>query len=101
MNANTHYRNGKMVKKFAAPALLGLGLHGPALITTAASEDAPVAIISDQIRRQGFACTEPRRAERDRDASRPHQTVWILHCANATYRVTLVPDMAARVETVK
>jgi len=60
--------------------------------------DTPVNIISDQIRRQGYACDEPRQAERDREASRPNLTVWILRCGNATYRVTLIPDMAARVE---
>jgi hypothetical protein len=61
----------------------------------------PVEIISDHIRRQGYACDEPREAERDRAASRPNETVWILRCGNATYRVTLIPDMAARVERLK
>jgi hypothetical protein len=60
--------------------------------------DTPAAIISDHIRRQGYTCEEPRAAERDQPASRPNETVWILRCGNATYRVTLVPDMAARVE---
>jgi hypothetical protein len=67
----------------------------------ATAVDTPVAIISDQIRRQGYACDEPRKAERDRAASRPNETVWILTCGNATYRVTLVPDMAAHVERLK
>jgi hypothetical protein len=63
--------------------------------------DTPVEIISDQIRRQGYACDEPRQAARDRQASRPNETVWILHCDTITYRVILVPDMAARVERVE
>jgi hypothetical protein len=67
-------------------------------VAQAPAGDTPVNIISDQIRRQGFACDEPRQAERDRQASRPNETVWILRCGNASYRVTLVPDMAARVE---
>jgi hypothetical protein len=67
-------------------------------LAQAPAGDTPVNIISDQIRRQGFACDEPRQAERDRQASRPNETVWILRCGNATYRVTLVPDMAAHVE---
>jgi hypothetical protein len=67
-------------------------------VAQAPAGDTPVNIISDQIRRQGFACDEPRQAERDRQASRPNETVWILRCGNATYRVTLIPDMAARVE---
>jgi hypothetical protein len=67
-------------------------------VAQAPAGDTPVNIISDQIRRQGFACDEPRQAERDQRASRPNETVWILRCGNATYRVTLVPDMAAHVE---
>ena len=63
--------------------------------------DTPVEIISDQIRRQGYACDEPRQAARDRQASRPNETVWILRCNTITYRVILVPDMAARVERVE
>ena len=70
-------------------------------VSQAPAGDAPVAIISDQIRRQGYACDEPRKAERDREASRPNLTVWVLTCGNATYRVTLIPDMAARVEQLK
>src|SRR5262245_6625058 len=62
--------------------------------------DTPAEIISDQIRRQGYACDEPRHATRDRQASRPNETVWILRCNTITYRVILVPDMAARVERV-
>ena len=45
--------------------------------------------------------TSPAQAERDQPASRPNETVWILRCGNATYRVTLIPDMAARVERLK
>jgi hypothetical protein len=67
-------------------------------VAQALPSETPVNIISDQIRRQGFACDEPRQAERDPQASRPNETVWILRCGNATYRVTLIPDMAARVE---
>src|SRR5262245_5474122 len=70
-------------------------------VSQAGGGDTPVGIISDQIRRQGYACDEPRQAERDREASRPNQTVWVLTCGNATYRVTLIPDMAARVERLK
>jgi hypothetical protein len=67
-------------------------------VAQALPSETPVNIISDQIRRQGFACDEPRQAERDQQASRPNETVWIMRCGNATYRVTLIPDMAARVE---
>ena len=79
-----------------------LGAEGGDLILTQAQiDEAPARIVSDQIRRQGYACDEPRQAERDREASRPNQTVWVLTCGNATYRVTLIPDMDARVERLK
>ena len=70
-------------------------------VSQALPSETPANVVSDQIRRQGYACDEPRQAERDREASRPNLTVWILTCANATYRVTLIPDMAARVEQLK
>ena len=71
------------------------------VMSQATGGDTPVGIISDHIRRQGYACEEPRHAERDQPASRPNETVWILRCGDVTYRVTLIPDMAARVERLK
>jgi hypothetical protein len=65
------------------------------------AQDTPANIISDHIRRQGYACDEPRHAERDEQASRPNGAVWTLSCRNAKYRVTLIPDMAANVELIK
>jgi hypothetical protein len=61
------------------------------LISQVEAADTPASII---------ACEEPRQAERDRQASRPNETVWILRCGSTTYRVTLIPDMAARLELV-
>lgn len=65
------------------------------------AQDTPVGIIAAQVRLQGHTCDEPRSAERDMQASKPHLSVWILTCKNATYLVTLVPDMAARIEVRK
>lgn len=76
--------------------VLGLGAGGACL-----AQETPVAIIAAQIRQQGFTCEEPRRAERDVQASRPNEVVWMLICENTTYRVTLIPNMAARVEVRK
>jgi hypothetical protein len=53
--------------------------------------------VAAQIRSQGYVCTQPVAAARDPAASRPNVTVWVLSCANARYRVRLVPDMAAQV----
>ena len=56
----------------------------------------PAEIIAAQIRDQGYACDKALSAERD--GERSDDAVWILKCQNATYRVRLIPDMAAKVE---
>jgi hypothetical protein len=55
-------------------------------------------IIADQVRDQGYACNKSLTVERDPTYSRPDEPAWILKCDNATYRVRLVPGMAANVE---
>ena len=66
------------------------------LIATAAAE--PVKdMLAAQIRTQGIACDDPRRAVRDAKRSKPDHEVWVLTCRNATYRVSRYPDMAARI----
>ena len=67
----------------------------------AAEQETPKEIIAVQIRRQGFPCENPQSAQRDREASKPDEAVWVLQCGNATYRVRLVPDMAADVERIE
>ena len=65
---------------------------------TCSAQQTPADGIAAQIRAQGYQCDEPISAERDAALSRPDQAVWVLKCQNATYRVRLIPDMAARVE---
>lgn len=70
---------------------------------TATDDDgtaALAAIIADQIREQGFACDKSLEANLDPSLSRPGEPVWILVCRNATYRVTVRADQAARVELI-
>lgn len=55
-------------------------------------------IVADQIRDQGYKCDSPSGAVRDTAVSKPDEAVWLLTCEDASYRVHLVPDMAARVE---
>jgi len=62
------------------------------------AEEMPAEIIAVQIRDQGYACDKALNAERDEKFSKPGEDAWILKCENATYRVRLVPDMAAKVE---
>lgn len=59
------------------------------------------AIIVAQMRKQGIACEGDANATHDTENSKPNETVWILKCANATYRVRLVPKPAAVVEQMK
>ncbi len=42
----------------------------------------------------------PQSADQDMQASKPDEAVWIIRCEDATYRVRLVPDMAAAVERI-
>jgi hypothetical protein len=50
---------------------------------------------------QGYGCEKALDATRDNKASAPNETVWTLRCSDASYRVRLVPDMAAKVELIK
>jgi hypothetical protein len=65
----------------------------------AAADEAAVdaKIVADQVRAQGFACAEPATAVRDEANSKPDQAAYVLTCADASYNVRLVPDMAAQV----
>lgn len=51
--------------------------------------------VAAQVRGQGYACTDPVSAVRDAAASKPDLPVYVLTCANATYRVKVIPDQAA------
>ena len=55
-------------------------------------------MLAAQIRTQGFTCEKPLGAKKNAKLSRPDRDVWVLKCSNAMYRITRVPDMAAKVE---
>jgi hypothetical protein len=94
-----HSRVGRRVRRrFAADVAAAALLTGVSAIAGLAQEaDTAAGIVAAQIRTQGYACAAPVSATRDRQASRPNVTVWFLRCGNASYRVQLVPDMAAQV----
>ena len=69
-----------------------------ALYPAQGAEEMPAEIIAVQIRDQGYACVKALSTERDQKFSKPGEDAWILKCENATYRVRLIPDMAAKVE---
>jgi len=66
-----------------------------------AAGESPKDVLAAQIRSQGIACESPKQAVRDAKRSRPDYDVWILTCANATYRVSRYPDLAAKVERLR
>jgi hypothetical protein len=76
----------------AATALTGAGVF------TASAQEDPTNIVADQIRAQGYKCDSPQSAKQDAQASKPDEAVWILQCESGSYRVRLIPDMAAKVE---
>jgi len=61
-------------------------------------EEGPAGILADQVREQGHRCDEPARAEPDNARSRADERAWIVTCANASFRVRLIPDMGAVIE---
>jgi hypothetical protein len=38
---------------------------------------------------------------RDAERSKPDEAAWVLKCANVTYRLALIPDMAWKVEQLE
>lgn len=57
-------------------------------------------ILAGQVRQQGHLCDKAVAARHDPALSRPDEPAWILVCSNATYRVRLRADMAAKVEPI-
>ncbi len=60
--------------------------------------EPPMDLLASQIRDQGFACNKAENAKLEEGQSKPNETVWILKCENDSYRMTVVPNMAAKVE---
>jgi hypothetical protein len=73
-----------------------------ALPASAIADEAEgvATIVADQVRSQGFACSEPVQATKDEALSEPDLPVYVLTCANATYRVRLIPDQGADISPV-
>jgi hypothetical protein len=75
---------------------------GVAIAVPVLAQQEPAATdLAAQVRLQGHRCEGSVSAQRDSAQSRPDEAVWILTCANATYRVRLVPNMAAHIERLQ
>ncbi|MHC2436706.1 hypothetical protein [Bradyrhizobium sp. USDA 4451] len=88
---------GLAFKGLALAALFAGHLAG----STARAEQSLQDLLAIQLRAQGYACDKPLKAERDDKLSKPDNEAWTLTCNNATYRVSRVPDLAAKVEKVE
>jgi hypothetical protein len=89
-----HYRHS-----FPAALLVLAQMHA-AIGSTAPSASA-TTVLAAQLRRQGVACSTPQNAELDIKASIPHVSIWTLDCNEASYRITLVPDMRAQIVPIR
>jgi len=78
--------------------LLELFFMCAAASASAQATDPAAESLAAQLRMQGFVCTPPVTASRDLSRSRPDEEVWRLSCAERSYVMRLVPDMAARIE---
>ena len=67
----------------------------------ASAQTSDITIVADQIRGQGYPCTNPQSADRVEAESKPDQPVYILICENATYKVHIIPDLPATVTEIK
>lgn len=81
----------------AAGVPLVAGLIGPSFLH---AQELPRNILAAHIRAQGFACDKALSAKRDAKLSKRDNAVWVLRCSNATYRIGLIPDVAAKVEVL-
>lgn len=67
-------------------------------VWAAGAKEVSKDIIAVQIRRQGYQCKNPESAQHDDQASKPDAEVWVLKCQGVSYKVKLIPNMAATVE---
>ena len=61
-------------------------------------EETPAGILAVRLREQGYRCDEPARAKPDAAQSRADERAWVVVCANASYRMRLIPDLDAVIE---
>jgi len=88
-------RTSAWIPFIAASALVSACLASS--VVGSMAQDSVTGIVADQVRSQGFPCDNAVSAERVEAESTPNETVYLLKCETATYRVVLIPDQAAKV----
>jgi hypothetical protein len=81
--------------------LAGLGAISVMLAPGASAQETTKALLASQIRDQGYRCNKAISAKKDLKRSKADEAVWVLRCDDGTYRIRLVPDMAAQVQRLK
>lgn len=76
---------------------LAVGLLASSAVAESGLEP-PMDLLAAQLRTQGYACDHPDSAHLVADASKPNAKVWIVACKGVNYRMTVVPDLAAKIE---
>jgi hypothetical protein len=89
-----HRASGSLLVAFA------FIVFGPEVRAQQIPAETIQGMLAAQIRTQGFTCDKPIAARKNTKLSRPDRDVWVLKCSNAMYRITRVPDMAAKVEAL-
>ena len=98
MNCN---RRSLSIPSIITGVLTSVCLVGPIATATAQDQSTELTIVAAKVRSQGFRCNNPSSAERIVAESVPNETVYLLKCEGITYRVVLIPDLAAIVTEVK
>jgi hypothetical protein len=73
---------------------------GTVLFPAHAAEETTADMLADHVRRQGYRCDTALSAVRDAERSKPDEPVWVLKCTNVTYRLTVIADMAWKIERI-
>jgi hypothetical protein len=90
-------RTGLAAATFASAMLASIAsLPGPAAAQEAPAKEV-LTVVAAIVRAQGMACTSPGSVTRDDAASKPEEPVYVIACAEGTYRVRVVPDQASEI----
>jgi hypothetical protein len=81
----------------SATAILA-AVAGSATVSADNGLEPPMDLLATQLRDQGFACDHPTSAKFEANTSKPNEKVWVVECKGVHYRMTVVPDLAAKIE---
>jgi NAD-dependent SIR2 family protein deacetylase len=97
------YENVRRSSLFLAVIAGAVTPAADAIFASASAQETNVemTVLADQIRSQGFACSNPISAERIPAASAAEEPAYLLKCEEGIYQIRLIPDQAAKVIKVE